>query len=132
MTLILGLGIVLLQAELSLAQYAITWSTVDGGGGTSSGGGYELSGTIGQPDAAFSAGGGYDLTGGFWVILSSTALGDCDGDGDVDGEDYAEFEACLAGPGVGLAPGCDCFDLDADEDTDLLDFAEFQVLFNSN
>jgi len=31
------------------AQLAIQWSTIDGGGGTSSGGAYTLSGTIGQP-----------------------------------------------------------------------------------
>ena len=47
-------------------QYEISWSTIDGGGGTSSGGPYVLSGTIGQPDAAYSAGGQYELLGGFW------------------------------------------------------------------
>ena len=33
------------------AQYSIDWSTIDGGGGTSTGGVYTVSGTIGQPDA---------------------------------------------------------------------------------
>lgn len=47
-------------------SYAITWWTVDGGGGTSAGGGYILSGTIGQPDAGVMSGGGYTLSGGFW------------------------------------------------------------------
>ena len=54
---------------LSLAQdgYDLSWWTVDGGGFTySSGGGYELGGTIGQPDAGMLAGGGYTLGGGFW------------------------------------------------------------------
>lgn len=48
-------------------DYSITWSTIDGGGGRSSGGTYVLTGTIGQPDAAYSSGGGYELLGGFWT-----------------------------------------------------------------
>jgi len=54
---------------LALAQigYDLSWWTVDGGGATlSSGGGYRLGGTIGQPDAGVLAGGGYTLAGGFW------------------------------------------------------------------
>jgi hypothetical protein len=50
----------------SSGPYILDWSTIDGGGGTSSGGSYVLSGTIGQPDAAYSAGGQYELLGGFW------------------------------------------------------------------
>jgi uroporphyrinogen decarboxylase len=34
-----------------LADLALDWFTVDGGGGASTGGGYELSGTAGRPDA---------------------------------------------------------------------------------
>ena len=52
--------------------YDLSWFTVDGGGGTSSGGSYTLSGTIGQPDAGGPmVGGSYALTGGFWSILSA-------------------------------------------------------------
>lgn len=41
--------------------------TVDGGGGVSTGGGYNLHGTIGQADAGYQmTGGGYTLGGGFW------------------------------------------------------------------
>jgi hypothetical protein len=46
--------------------YSIDWFTIDGGGGTSSGGQYSLSGTIGQPDAGKLSGGNYVLEGGFW------------------------------------------------------------------
>ena len=47
--------------------YDLSWFTVDGGGGKSSGGEYALSGTVGQFDAgAFMAGGEYSLVGGFW------------------------------------------------------------------
>ncbi len=53
-------------------SYAITWSTVDGGGGTSTGGVYSVSGTIGQPDASQQAmtGGNYSLVGGFWSLFA--------------------------------------------------------------
>jgi hypothetical protein len=44
---------------------------VDGGGGTSTGGVYSISGTIGQPDAATMSGGSYALAGGFWGIISA-------------------------------------------------------------
>ena len=47
-------------------QYELSWYTIDGGGGRSIGGPYELVGTIGQPDAAYSAGDGLELLGGFW------------------------------------------------------------------
>ncbi len=46
--------------------YDLTWSTIDGGGGASSGGAYLLGGTIGQPDARAISGGNYTLVGGFW------------------------------------------------------------------
>ena len=46
--------------------YTLPWWTVDGGGGDSSGNGYILSGTIGQPDAGTLSGGGYTLAGGYW------------------------------------------------------------------
>jgi len=68
--LLLGIGVLLLLMGLvGLAQggYELTWWTVDGGGQMYSvGGGYELGGTIGQPDAGVLTGGGYTLGGGFW------------------------------------------------------------------
>ena len=45
--------------------YDLTWSTIDGGGGASSGA-YSLGGTVGQPDAGAMTGGAYSLVGGFW------------------------------------------------------------------
>ena len=48
------------------ADYEINWHTIDGGGGTSSGGAYIVRGTAGQPEAGVMAGGSYELLGGFW------------------------------------------------------------------
>ncbi len=48
--------------------YDLIWSTVDGGGATfTTGGSYELGGTIGQQDAGTLGGGSYTLVGGFWA-----------------------------------------------------------------
>ena len=68
--LILLLG--LLIPVLSQAQsYSIDWYKVAGGGGTSTGGTYQVSGTIGQHDASGPmTGGNYSLTGGFWALIS--------------------------------------------------------------
>jgi hypothetical protein len=52
--------------------FDLSWNTVDGGGGTfSTGGGYSLGGTIGQPDAGVLSGGGYTINGGFWSGIDS-------------------------------------------------------------
>ena len=97
---------------------SVDWYTVDGGGGTSTGGEYVLSGTVGQPDAGMVAtGGDFTLAGGFWPggPLAGPALpGDGNGDGVVDAADCALFAACLLGPDIGLVVDCDCLYLDAD------------------
>lgn len=56
-------------------QYDLTWNTVDGGGASLiTGDGYELAGSIGQPDAGPAlANVDYVLVGGFW----SGALAEC-------------------------------------------------------
>jgi hypothetical protein len=60
---------VLLVCNTAIAQYSIDWFTVDGGGGTTSGGVYEITGTIGQPDAGSVTTGNYVIEGGFWSDL---------------------------------------------------------------
>jgi len=62
----------LTAAIIAHAQtYSIDWFTVDGGGGTSTGGVYQVSGTIGQPDAGRMSGGNYSVDGGFWGIIAA-------------------------------------------------------------
>ena len=63
--------------------------------------------------------------------------GDFDGDGDVDGDDFAAFEEVVASPGSPIMPWqatcvqvyLDVFDGDGDADVDLADFGTLQVLF---
>jgi len=50
-------------------NYTIDWFTMDGGGGTSTGGVHTLGGTIGQPDAGGPmTNGQYSVMGGFWAL----------------------------------------------------------------
>ena len=72
---LLGMAIffVLICTSGAFGQHKISWWTVDGGGGKSTGGGYEIHGTIGQPDASvqthvfvFPDDSYYALSGGFW------------------------------------------------------------------
>ena len=52
---------------LAQGGYDLSWWTADGGGYTfSTGAGYSLGGTVGQPDAGLMSGPGYRLAGGFW------------------------------------------------------------------
>jgi len=44
---------------------------IAGGGGFSSGGVYDVQGTIGQPVAGATSGGEHDLSSGFWGWLES-------------------------------------------------------------
>ncbi len=117
---------VLLGGSIQAVQIEMSRSTIDGGGAMqSTGGGFELSATIGQADAGVMTGGGFQLTGGFWF---EQPPGDCNATGIADLLDHADFADCLTGPGGGLPmPDCNCFDVDAD----LLDFAELQVAFRS-
>src|SRR5437667_6452331 len=70
--LMLALAVLLAGGATVCAQaYAIDWFTIDGGGGTSTGGVYSVSGTIGQPDAGKMSGGSYTIDGGFWGIIAA-------------------------------------------------------------
>lgn len=67
--LILLLG--LLAPALGLAQpFSINAYKIPGGGGTSTGGLYTVSGTIGQLDTGKLSGGNYTLDGGFWSLIA--------------------------------------------------------------
>ena len=111
--------------------FVIDWYSIDSGGIMFSDdgqpGGFELSGSIGQPDAGVLTGAGFQLTGGFWF---EQPPGDCNATGIADLFDHGDFTDCLTGPDGGLPmPDCNCFDVDNDNDADLLDFAALQVGF---
>ena len=121
------------RGETRADPFEIARWTIDGGGvmtGTGPREAYfELSGTIGQPDASGASemtGDPFTLTGGFWFPLD---LGDCNSDGGVNLFDHGDLAPCLSGPEGGLKLNCDCFDIDNDNDVDLSDVARFQSAF---
>ena len=91
--LLVVLLLIALPVAAKAGAFDLSWNTVDGGGATfSSGGGYQLGGTIGQPDAGGLSGGVYTLEGGFWGGVGAPVAvvpipGDVTGDNLVDGDD---------------------------------------------
>jgi len=111
-------------------EFDLSWHSIDGGGVMrSTGGDFELSGTIGQPDAGALTGGDFKLSGGFWFELAPT---DCNADGIVDLLDHDSLTRCLTGPGGGVPDGCQCFDVDRSGAIDLRDFAAAQSAHNGS
>lgn len=108
--------------------FEITRSTIDGGGVMrSTGDDFELSGSIGQPDAGVMTGGDFELMGGSWFEVPPT---DCNEDGLVSLFDHETFSACLLGPDGGIdASPCLCFDVDRDGNVTLGDYARLQAGF---
>ncbi|MFN7138344.1 MAG: hypothetical protein ACK4UN_03280 [Limisphaerales bacterium] len=63
------------SGPLLLAQsYAINWSRIASGGGTSSGGNFSVSGTIGQSDVGRITGGNFRIESGYWSVLSAVQM----------------------------------------------------------
>jgi hypothetical protein len=71
-SLLLGLMVLVgSQTALQAQSYTIDWCKISGGGGTSTGATYQVTGTIGQPDAGGAMSGGqYSVTGGFWSLVA--------------------------------------------------------------
>jgi len=112
-TVLIALLAVAASTNGALAQLTIPWYTIDGGGGTSTGGNFTLSGTIGQPDAGVLSGGNFILSGGFWAgaVAVNNCFVDFNADGFLNQEDLGGFltaflaEPPLAGPsGTNFAP----------------------------
>lgn len=115
----------LAQARLLGGGYSIDWHTIDSGGvSNSTGGPYELSGTIGQPDAATNPpliGGTFELAGGFWPFASVChCLGDLNGDGAKNADDIQKFVSCVSSGG-----SCSCADMDQATGVDINDISVF-------
>jgi hypothetical protein len=54
--------------------YSLTWSTIDGGGGTSSSASFSVTTTFGQPDVGTVSGNLHLIDLGFWSIFSSLQI----------------------------------------------------------
>jgi hypothetical protein len=76
--ILLAVAVALVAITATVGQnYSIESYVIAGGGGTSSGGDFTLSGTVGQPSAGIPLSGGtYTLQGGFWPGLIVTTSGE--------------------------------------------------------
>lgn len=117
------------------SEFAVDWYSIDGGGSMFIvGGAFELSGTIGQPDAcsplAPMTGGSFELVGGFWSAGSSPTPcpGDTNADGIIDLADLATLLANFGTPsGATPAQG----DSDGDGDVELSDLTALLSRFGT-
>lgn len=120
----IGIAMLLMMTPAIFAgDFDMSWITVDSGGVSPvSGGEFELSGTIGQPDAnvMVASGGNYELQAGFWVVVAGPPCpGDVDGSGEVDVTDLLELIAAW-GPCPDPGPPCSA-DIDEDGEVDVAD-----------
>ena len=85
--------LLLLASDLSCAQFSVSRFKVAGGGGQSTGGDWQLTGTVGQTDAdvvplcsmdgdvpGLCGGASYRLIGGFWAGMRREAHPSCGAD----------------------------------------------------
>jgi hypothetical protein len=108
------------------AQFDISWHAIAGGAGVSTGGTFELGGTIGQPGGQTDppmTGGSFELSGGFWPVAQTCYCpGDLNGDGKKDGGDIQQFVGCVLAGGAG---NCSCADVDETGGTNSSDVSVF-------
>jgi len=91
----------------------VSWYSLDGGGGQSSGGPFDVSGTIGQVDAGQMVGGGFRVSGGIRPVQRDMrGPGDCNGNGVPDATD------------ITLGTSSDCNLDDLPDECSLADSAE--------
>jgi|GEM_PF-474197 len=67
-----------------------------------------------------------------WIVCPPCGF-DFDRDGDVDLNDFSNFQSCFSGPGRPASrPDCAGADAEGDGDVDVADFASFQLCFNGS
>ena len=125
------IGLVALSAPALAQPYDLSWHTIDSGGGTTTGGIYALSSTIGQPDAGATMFGGiYTLTGGFWAggVQPPSCPADFNGDGFLDFFDYDEYVGCFE---TDVCPPGKTADFNGDAFVDFFDYDDYVLAFET-
>jgi hypothetical protein len=114
----LGLSLLVFASIAGAQTFSVSWWTIDGGGNDALGGVFQLSGTLGQPDAGAMSGGQFTLYGGYWSGAPSRALGDLNCDGKADFRDINPFVLLLSDPAAWQAvyPGCPAANGDCNRD----------------
>jgi len=129
----IGCAMLVALAVSAPADFVLDWHTIDAGGSMrTAGGDFELSGTIGQPDAGGMTGGDYALAGGFWPGVSSESepcFGDLNGDLTIDLADLAQLLGSYGTTsGATYADG----DLNGDGAVDLSDLAALLGVYGTS
>lgn len=118
----------LFLAPAANAQLQLDWYTIDGGGGTSSGGGLSITGTIGQHDAEVSNGGAIECVGGFWGGFTGTACyPNCDNSTIPPVLNVNDFQ-CFVNAFASAAPFANCDHSTAEP---ILNANDFQCFLNA-
>lgn len=123
----LALGLTALAATSALAQPTIAWSTIDCGGGSTSGGAFSVEGTIAQHDATPAlTGGTFTLTGGFWsdFTFAPPCFADFNQDGNIDFFDYLDFVDAFSSGDMSA-------DFNGDTALDFFDYLDFVDAFST-
>jgi hypothetical protein len=120
---------VLVAASPAAAQFDLSWNTVDGGGGTSSGGTFALAMTIGQPDAGSMSAGAFVLSGGFWAAGAGSApcYANCDSSTTPPALNVLDF-ACFLNRFAASDPWANC---DASTTPPVLNVLDFACFLNA-
>ncbi len=132
---LIGIAVLACVPATSAYDLELSWFTIDGGGGASSGGTLQLTGTIAQPDADVPlTGGTFELVGGFWPGAASEPAcdgqrGDANCDGAIDFFDIDAFLLALFDPptyGASYCSGSTCAaDVDCSSAVDFFDIDPF-------
>jgi hypothetical protein len=128
----------LFAASGAAGELTVDWWTIDGGEAAGlTGGPFELTGTLGQPDAGVLSGGGFELVGGFWhPAAPALTPGDTNCNGVVGFDDINPFVLALTNPAAYAAayPGCPLLngDINGDGSVSFGDINPFVGLLTGN
>ena len=125
------LGSLALSTAAHAQPFSINWYTIDGGGGTSTGGTFSVSGTIGQPDAGTLTGGTFEVKGGYWSGAGNgqpACPADFNGDGFLDFFDYLDYVTCFEDA---ICPPGKTADFNGDAFVDFFDYLDFVTAFEN-
>ena len=129
-----GFVVAALATPMLAQTFDMSWYTIDGGGGSSSGGVFVVNGTIGQPDAGAMSGGSFQLAGGFWNGTPKCDPIDFNRDGIFpDIQDLLDFLNVFAGGTCSTDPIPGCNDIDFNNDQiypDTVDLEQFLFVFS--
>ena len=120
-----------LGASSALAQpFEIPRSVVAGGGGTSTGAVFSVTGTVGQNATGRAESATFSIDGGFWSAPAPPpdCPADVNGDGLASPADFTAWLTCFSSPGS--QPFCDRADVNADGSIGPADFTAWLAAFN--